>query len=246
MIPSLERSPSSTAFSSTRRHRAGLVVAEREVVVRLLVGLVLLGPVDHVLHALDARRRPTRCPRRRSTSSSARYSASGEAPSSSIHAGDWPIQRGAKPSLAAVPQIVPASVGVATRNTASHLERWSRWTWPVTSLSPALKRCVSTTSKPSSVGREVDARLAGLAVRVVLDERADVLALAVGLVDVVVERVDRLDLVRPADRQQVLLAHPERVERAGRGEHVVALELRQHRERRRRAEHLREHHDVGS
>ena len=78
-----------------------------------------------------------------------RYSASGEAPSSSIHVGDWPIQRGAKPSLAAVPQIVPASVGVATRNTASHLEPWSRCTWPVTSLSPTLNFCVSTTLKPS-------------------------------------------------------------------------------------------------
>ena len=94
------------------------------------------------------------------------------------------------------------------------------------------------------LGREVDARLAGLAVGVVLDERADVLALAVGLVDVVVERVDRLDLVGPADRQQVRLAHPEGVERRGRRDDLVLHELRQGGERGRGAEHLRERHDV--
>ena len=64
------------------------------------------------------------------------------------------------------------------------------------------------------------------------------------LVDVVVERVDRLDLVRPADRQQVRLAHPEGVERGGRGDDLVLRELRQRGERRRGAEHLRERHDV--
>jgi hypothetical protein len=78
-----------------------------------------------------------------------RYFASGDLPSSSIHAGDCPIQRGANFIWAAVPQIVPASVGVATRNTASHLALRSRETCPATSFVPTVNFCVSATSKPS-------------------------------------------------------------------------------------------------
>ena len=143
-----------------------------------------------------------------------------------------------------MPQIVPASVGVATRKTASHFGLGQLLHLAGDVLVAVLEPLRVHDLEAELLGREVDAGLARLAVGVVLDHRADVLALAAALVDVVVERVDRLDLVRPADRQQVLLTHPQRVERRRRGDHLVALELRQHRQRRRRAEQLHERHDV--
>ena len=160
-----------------------------------------------------------------------RYSASGDAPSSSIHDGDCPIQRGANSSLRGG---APDRAGVRRRRdqedrVALRLRELLHLAGDV--LVADLEPLRVGHLEAELLGREVDARLARLSVGVVLDHRADVLALAVALVDVVVERVDRLDLVRPADRQQVLLPHPDRVQRRRRGDHLVTLELRQHGQR---------------
>ncbi len=221
-----------------RGHRLALHVAEGEVVVRVLVRIELLDVGDHLLHALDRLVTPLRALR------------------DDPHVlGEVVLERGSAELVdprrrLRDPLGCEAELGGGAPDRArvgrqrGHEDRVALRPGQRLDLAGhvlvALRELLGGGELEALLlGDEVDAFLAGLAVGVILGERADVLPLA-AVLEVVVDPVDRLPLVGVADRQQVRLADPERVQRCGRGEDLVALELRQDAERDRGAEHLGE------
>src|SRR5581483_9471225 len=192
------------------RNSERLRVPEREVDVRTLLGVEALDVVEHLRHAGHGRVAPLR-PLRGEPVVLARVRAR-----RTLREERDPRRRLTE----------PLQVHVLRRGLAHQRDRRGRERHEPDGVAPRLhllqlrgqvgrrraERRDLAELEVEVLGGVLDAGLAGVSVLVVRADQAQRLALA-ALVDPVRDAVDRLDLVRRGDRQQVRVAHPLGVER---------------------------------